>query len=210
MPATTLAQFRSRVYNRIENNSLFYTSGEVDGKINEALKVTNLFACWNQGRMPAGLTTANRVFYRTPAGMIFPMKVYLDDRELEKDSVSSISGTQSKWIQGLGNTARCWMPIGLNMYAIFPSDKHGARALEIWGVMEPDNLINDTDTSNLADEMSDLVVEYAFFSLVLKEGARPFVDASKLYKPWLAKLRTLQAWEATISPAYQAEIKQAA
>jgi hypothetical protein len=103
-----------------------------------------------------------------------------------------------------------WLPIGLNLFAVFPSEKHGGRAMEMWGVMEPDTMVNDTDTCNLADEMSELVVEYAFMQLTLKEGGRPFVDASKIYKPWLSKIRNLQAWEAKISPPYTAEIKQAA
>lgn len=210
MPTTTLATFRSRVYNRIEQNFLFYPNSDVDGNINEALQVTNLFACWNQGKVGAGLTVAGRVIYRTPEGVLFAMRIYMDDRELGKDSISSISGTRPRWIQGGRTAAMSWAPIGMGLFALSPATRFGGSALEVWGTLEPNKLVNDGDTCNLSDEMSDLVVEYAFINTVLKEGGKVFTDASKLYKPHLKKLASLQRWAGKVNPAYQAEIKQVA
>jgi hypothetical protein len=211
VPTISLSTLRTRVYNRVEQNFLFYPNSDVDAKINEALKVTNLFACWNQGKVGAGRTIPGRVFYRVPEGVVFPMKVYMDDRELFKDSISGISATKPKWIKGGNSAAMAWAPIGTSLFALSPASRvDSGSALEVWGVLEPDTLINDGDIPNLSDEMSELVVEYAFINLTLKEGGKVFTDASKLYKPHLKKLANLQRWESKINPAYQAEIKQIA
>jgi hypothetical protein len=210
MPSITLQTLETRTWDRLENNQLFYPKVSVDRAINEALKITNLFAGWSQGSVDAGVTVAGRVIYRTPPGILFPMKVYVDQKEIIKDSIDSLSNTVPKWIRGYGVKAKYWAPIGLNLFCVFPSDKLGGRDLSVWGVTEPPDLVSPTDVATLADEFVGLVVDYAFMVLVLREGGKIFTDAARGYKPWLQRMSELQRWENEINPAFRVEVKQAA
>jgi hypothetical protein len=210
LPSLALSDLRTKLLDRVEGNSAFYPNSDLDNKINEALKISNLFCGWSQGRVPIGMTTAGRVFYRVAPGMLFTLKVYLENRELIKDSISTLSATQPKWVNGLGIKSSYWVPIGITRLAIFPADQKGGRYLEAWGVTEPPKLVNPSDVATIPDEQLDLIVEYAFMNLTLKEGGAVFTAASRLYKPWLKKIKGLQQWEATINPTFQVEVKQAA
>ncbi len=210
MPNLSLAALRVKLYDRVEQNYLLYPNSDTDRALNEALKVTNLFSGWSQGRTPAGFSVVNRVIYSKPSGMLFPMKLYMDNREIPKESITTLANTEQKWIKGIGVRTRYWAPIGLNLFALYPSDKLGGRYLEMWGITEPAKLVNESDTATIADELVDLVVEHAFMNMVVKEGGRVQSDAARLYKPWIQKVNALRFWEAKINPSGKTEMQQVA
>lgn len=193
----------------MENNTALYDRvTDVDRAINEALRVTNLFTGWSQGRSGAGFSVANRVIYVKPSKMLFPMKLYMDQREIPKESISTLANTEQRWIKGIGARTRYWAPIGLNLFALYPSDKLGGRDLEMWGITEPARLVNDSDTATISDELVDLVIDHAFMNIVVKEGGRIQADAARLYRPWIAKMNNLRYWEGKINPSGKVEMQQ--
>ncbi len=210
MSSVSLIDLREKVYVRVEGNTRFYPQSDVDARINEGLKITNLFAGWSQDQVSIGLTIADRSIYRLPSPILFPMRIYMDGIEIHKETYGTIGNTERAWLRGVGSPTRYWMPLGLRMLALFPTDKQGGKLLEAWGVTEPATLTADSDEMTLADDMVDLIVEYAFMNLVLKEGGKIFTDAAKLYKGWLKKMRTLQRFEAEINPQFKVQIMKEA
>lgn len=205
MAIVRLVDLRDKVYTRIEANTRFYPSSDVDSRINEAMRITNLFAGWSQGAVSIGLTIADRSIYRMPAPILFPLRIYMDGKELMKETYGTIGNSQPTWLRGVGSPSRCWIPLGVRLAGIYPTDKRGGRLLEAWGVTEPAKLVDDADAIGLADDMIDLITDYAFMNLVLKEGGKIFTDAAKLYKGWLKKMAQLQRWQSQINPNFVIE-----
>lgn len=210
MPQVELQDLQARVYARLDGNTQLYSLTSVNSRINEGARCLNLFTGFSQATVLAGLTIANWQWYRVPAPIVFPMKVYCENRELNKSSVSSTSDVSPRWLRGSTNQQiRSWIPVGTTMFAIVDVDPTGGKALSVMGVTTPALLVNETDTLNLDDEYADLIVDYAFVNLVLKEGGKPFADASSNYKGWLKRVRALQRWEKKINPSWMVEIESA-
>lgn len=209
MSSVTLADLKDRVYNRLEGNSRLYPASAVTTKINEGLRVTNLFCGWNSGKSSAGLTVVGRTFYRTPTDMIIPTKVFIDGAEAIESTAKSITGSSPRWMVGDGKRSNTWVPIGLRTFALVDPPKFGGRQIDVYGVKEPVVLVNDADTTELRDQFVELVSEYAFFSSVIREPGKVFLDASRLYNPWLKKLSELKMWRGTVKSRYWVDPEKA-
>jgi hypothetical protein len=208
MPQTTLADFETRVWTKLDNNQQLYQQSSVDRLINEASRVVNLFSGFSQSQVAIGLTVANWQWYRVPAPIVFPMQIFMENRLLYKSSAGSTAATDRKWIRGgSGSYTRTWIPVGTRMFGINPTDPSGGKYLECWGITTPALLVNPGDSLVLDDEYAELIVEYAFLNLVLKEGGKPFADASKGYQNGIKRMRSLQRWEGKINPRYFAEVE---
>lgn len=208
MPQVTLSDFEQRVYGRLDGNTALYPQVDVDRLINEASRNLNLFTGFNQGRVAVGFTVAGWQWYRVPAPICFPMRAYLENKLLYKTSASAISDTAPRWMRGAAlRKTSSWVPVGVTMFGIVDPDPTGGKFLEMWGTLTPALLVNPTDGLSLDDEYSALIVEYAFMNLVLKEGGKPFTDASGAFKSWLKRARDLQHWEMKINPNYWVEVE---
>jgi hypothetical protein len=209
VPQTTLSDFENRTWTRLDNNQELYQQSSVDRLINEGARVLNLFTGFSQAQVPVGLTIANWQWYRIPAPIVYPMRMYLEGKLLYKSTATGTSNTDQRWLRaGSGSYTRSWIPVGTQLFGIHPVDPSGGKYLECWGVTTPALLVNPTDTLNLDDEYADLVSLYAFVNLVLKEGGKPFADASAGYQQWLKRARALQRWEsAVINPKYWVEVQ---
>jgi hypothetical protein len=206
LPQVSLSQLETRVYTRLDGNNQLYPITDVDRLINEGVRILNLFTGFNQGTVPLGLTVANWQWYRVPAPVVIPMRVYLEGRQLYKSTATGTSNTDQRWLRaGAGSYTRTWIPVGTTMFGIHPVDPSGGKFLEVWGILTPSLLVNPGDTMTLDDEYSDLISLYAFMGLVLKEGGKPFADASGEYQKWMKRARALQRWEKIVNPKYWIE-----
>ena len=206
MPQIQLSDFEQRVWSRLDNDTLLYPQAQVDAKINEGARVVNLFTGYNQGTADLGLTVQNWMWYRVPTAIVIPMKVYLDGKELNKETVAGAGRMFPKWMRGVYNRSTAmWIPVGSRMFALVPPDGVGGKLLQVWGVMTPPLLVNPGDALTLDDEYANLIEEYAWVQLVLKEGGKVFADASRGYQNWLRRIGDLQMYESKISPRYWVE-----
>lgn len=206
MSQITLADFERRVWGKLENNTLFYPQLQVDRLINEAARTVNLFTGFSQDRVPVGLTVQNWTWYCVPTQIVFPMKVYLENKELIRSPVQGTSQTSPRWFRGsAGDRVARWVPVGSRMFALSPADAFGGKFLEVLGVTTPALLVNPGDSLTLEDDYAELIVSYAFMNLVLKEGGRVFSDAAKGYQSWLKRIGELQMFETKINPRFYVE-----
>jgi len=209
----SLADLRERVYHRVEENRVFYAVEQVDEAINEALRVLNLFTGYNQDTVTLAPSVAGRVFYDIPASVIVPFQVIFERKSLEKTSISGLvrlvpdAFSQSSLAFG---RPFYWAPIGIRKFALVPQDRRGGGELEVVGVMEPTPLVAPADSAQLADEFSELVEDYAFYTLTLAEGGAIFADASRLYQKFLGRMKELNMYQTMKNPQYFIDGKVAA
>jgi hypothetical protein len=80
--------------------------------------------------------------------------------------------------------------------------------IEVWGISTPALLVNSTDTLTLDDGYAELITEYAYRNLVMKESGKVFADASAGYQNWLKRAKELQHWQAKINPRFWVEVRK--
>jgi len=204
MPAITLATFESLIWSRLENDTAFYPSGEVDDATNEALRIAAAFKGFAQTRQSAGNTVANQVLYSVPSPILYPTDVFWAGTELFKSPANATAQQFAAWLGGLpGNGPPAyWVPLGIKLFAIVPADPNGGNLLEVAGVAEQAQLVNSGDTAVLPDQFADVVVEHAVIALQLAEGGKVFADATQRYKVLAAKLKELGDWIMAGMPRY--------
>lgn len=211
MPQYTLGDLDQRVLDRLEGNSLFYVQTERTGAINEALRVLNMFTGFTQGvvTVPGG-TQIGRYIYDQPAGLLFPLAVAFNNRQLRRSTFRALTQRYRLWYQdtttSFGPVAE-WWPIGIQKFGIHPADVVGGLSLAIVGVIEPTLLVNQTDVIVLPDEFTETVVELAAHVLQLKEGGKIFSDASLLYQKFLSEMKDYGRWRYMIQPRYWVEVQ---
>lgn len=200
----TLADLRSAVYDRLENNQAFFRPARVTSIINEAIKVINLFTGFYQGSVTL-YSVANQLKYSTPDGMIFPLRAQFNGVNLDPIAINQIGKDYRDWATSTtdkdGPVAR-WVPIGINYFCLNPIDSLGGQSIYITGVLEPPLLVDDTDTMVLDDEYVTLIAEYGGMVAPLSEGGAPSANAMALYPNFLRIMRSLTMYRQVTMPRY--------
>lgn len=200
MPSITLAQMRTQVYHRVEENTLFYPVSDVDDAINEGLRILNCWTGWYQQTVGfPQLSIPKRFFYDIPSPIIIPLNVKWDRKGLDKSSLTDACMTTREVLtrtSAVDGPPRYWVPLGLRKLAIIPADATGGRYMEVTGIANPPKLANASDSFSLSDEYTDAIEDGAFMALVLKEGGKILADALRsVYPGWRAKLMELRRWQ---------------
>lgn len=206
MPTVTLAYLRQRVYDGLDNNTVFFTTDQVDRAINQGLRRLNVIVGFIQDTVPyPGFTIAGQSLYDTPDGILAPLRVYCEGRELEKLTLTELGQAYRSWAVDTtatkGPTAR-WAPIGLSRFVIHPIDAVGGNFLETQGIVPMTPLVADDDVMSLEDPWLDLIVRYAQARVLLKDSAQTFAQASLIYQQWISTLKNFTAWSGMRWPAY--------
>lgn len=206
MPTFTLSQLSQLVWDGLDSNSGLYPQAQVTSVLNEVLRKTNLLVGWNQATVPVpGFTVANQLLYSTPAGIVIPLKVYFEERELEKYSLSKLAQKYRSWAvdQNLyeGQVAR-WFPIGLSTFGIHPLDAYGGGLLEVQGVAPVTPLVNSGDVVTLDDELCEVLVKYTRGRITLKEQGGPFAAASVAYQEFIRAMKGMAMIASFTFPRY--------
>ena len=208
----TLADLEQNVYSQLDDNSLFYTQAEVDRAINEAIRVLNLYTGYLQESASGGTTTAGRVFYDTPAAILWPTAVYYGGRVLKKATLSSMGGARKRWLADTGSAygpVAEWVPIGIRKYALHPACSRGGVALTVEGVAEPSPMVNATDLTEFPDEYLDTLTDLAVHTLPLKEGGKVFADSATSYQEFLKGVQGISMWQRLKQPRFRVDIEAA-
>lgn len=200
MPTVTLAQMRTQVYHRLEENVLLYGQSEVDDAINEQLRVLNCWTGWYQQTVGfTQLSIPKRFFYDIPAPIVIPLNVKWDRKGLDKSSLTDAVMTTRDVLtrtSAVDGPPRYWVPLGLRKIAMIPADAVGGRYMEVTGIADPPKLVNASDSFSLSDEYTDAIEDGSFISLVLKEGGKILADALRsVYPQYKAKLMELRRWQ---------------
>ena len=207
MPSFVLSTLRSMVLDRLDGNSILYTDPELDYVINEAVRCTSLFTGFfrNTLHLP-GFTVANQIVYSTPPGMLVPILVSFEGRQLQKISFRSLARVRRNW--ATDTTASYgrvdyWASIGIGKFVMSPVDSTGGHDLTITGLGEPPLLVNDSDVLVIENEYVELITAYCAHRLPLKEGGKVFADGSLALNEFYDKIKERMRYETFISPKYR-------
>lgn len=207
MPSVSLGTLKSRVWAQLDNNTRFFPDAEVTRAINDSLKQLNLFTGIVQG--PVTLTTqAGRYFYRLPGSVICPIVVDLDGRQLRRTSFRNMAARRRNWLRETSanhGPTSVWMPVGTGTIAIHPADSVGGRTLRVVGILEPTELVYDSDVIDLPDEMVDAIEHLAVLGEQLKEGGAVFYQASRKYQDFQKEVTAWIRWRDVQQPRYKVE-----
>lgn len=180
----TLAELRENVYDRLEGNTVFWRTSEVDAIINEAIRSVNLITGFYQGALNL-FSVANQLIYHTPVGMLYPQRVQFENSQLDPIPITRISQDYRTWATdttvSTGGPVARWIPIGINYFALHPADSTGGGSIQVTGVLEPPLLVNPTDAMVMDDQWVELVVTYCQSRLVLKVSGPSTTAALSLY-----------------------------
>ncbi len=185
----------------------------MDFCINEAIRIISLHTGFfrNTLHLP-GYTVENQLVYPTPAGLLTPVIVSFEGRQLQKISLKKLVRTRRGWAtETTASRGRVefWAPIGINQFIMVPIDAQGGRDVTITGLGTPPLLVNAGDVMVLEREYVDIIVNYCTHRLPLKIGGQPFADGSLALKDFYAEMAQRARYEGYKSPRYSLIRQQA-
>lgn len=211
MPSVTLGSLVSRVYQYLENNTLFYTRDDVVSAVNEAVRTLNLFTGFLQSSAPMMLTVKNRVFYDVPSTILLLQRVKFRGRYLEPVGLTAYSNTEPNWMLARTTTRNIpvtyWIPIGMTRFALSPADGIGGGQMILTGVTEPTPLVTDDQVMQFPNEYDTTVIELAKHTVQLDEGGVIFAQAATGYQDFLSDEKKLSLFRALKMPSYYVDQK---
>ena len=211
MPTVTLAAIMSRIYSRLDNNQALYDSASVLNEINDGIAVINLMTGAIQTTVQvatqgATLSSIGQLIYPTPTGMIYPVAVRYEGRELTPISLRALAGQSRSWATEVcspGKPCKYWAPLGISQFVLNPIDSLGGRSLTITGVAEPTPLVLPNDVIPLPNDYVDMLEELVAGVLPVREGGQVFTAAVKnLFGSFVRKVKLKSAYTNLVWPAY--------
>lgn len=176
----TLTQLQAQLAARVDN-SPFWAVAEATDAINEALLVWNLMTgFWRDTITLTTPLTANWD-YQLPASIVFGTRVLFNGRVLNQSSLGDMDGGHPGW-QGQTTTSgssvptspQNWLPLSVDMIAIWPADAAGGNTLTVDGVATTPQLSAADDYIDIGNEELNAIVGYALHVMALKEGGARF------------------------------------
>lgn len=208
MPTYTLSYLQRQVYDRLDNNTQFFPTAQVTLAINQGMKRLNLLVGVSQATVPVpGWSQSNQYLYQVPAGIVVPLRVYFEGRQLETLSLASLARRYRNWIfattanQGTAVLRAAFM--GLTQFVLNPADARGGSMIEVVGIAPIAPLVNSGDQVYLDDEFADIVISYSVMRVLAKEGGQLFRDASGIYKEAMSNIKAMILWEGSNFPDYE-------
>jgi hypothetical protein len=193
MPYQTrsLSSLQARLADRYEHVP-FWTAEEARLAINEGLRIWNLLVAQWKGRVVVP-TVANQVWYQTPAGILFPLRMDIGTTPLVQTTFYDMDLGEPNWEAettatggSVPGTVTLWIPAGFTLFAIWPADPTGALQLSVDGIVPAPILVLPTDFLDLGDEEVHVLLGYALHVLAFKVGGPVFTDTFPLYKAFIA------------------------
>lgn len=168
------------------DDSPFWTIDEATDAINEALLVWNALTGFWQETIEL-TTTENNWDYSLPSSLVFGTRVEFNNRPLAQASIGDMDyghpGWQAQTTADGGNIPdepQLWLPLSVDMIAIWPADATGGNTLTIDGVASTPQLNYLNEYIDIGIEELTAILGYALHALALKEGGERF-DATMPY-----------------------------
>jgi hypothetical protein len=201
MPTVPVTTLETSILSELQANIGEFPEPQILAVINQGLFRLNLITGFHQATVPlSAFSVADKLVYSVPSGILIPTRVSYEGRDLAKDSLRGISRTFRDWAID-SDVPQRWAPVGLGKFIIHPRDSEGGGLLEVSGVA-PITRVTTGGTVTLEDQFIDLLVQYARFRLLLKEGGKAFADASMAYTKMVSQLKHMTIWQSMSWPRY--------
>ncbi len=200
MPIFTLQALQQRVLDGLDQNNLFFPTGNTRSVLNEGLRRLQLLCAFSQVTVPVpGATVADQLIYRTPPEITIPLRVYYEKIELSKASIRQIATKYRTWTTDSNATrgpVSEWAPIDIRQFIIHPIDAGGGRLLEVNGIAKITPLVEPTDVIALDNQYCDILIDYCKSRIMLKEGGANFaISSTTSYAEMVRKIKAMTVWQ---------------
>jgi hypothetical protein len=185
-----LAQIRQMLQEKVESVP-FWADAEANDAINEALLMWNALTGFWKGTQTAQ-TTPGSWDYAVYPSLVFGSRVEFNGKGLAEASIQDMDDGHPGW-QGEKTTDGApipteptkWLPLSIDMIAIWPADAAGGNTLTIQGVAQTPRLVTDADFIDIGAEELNALLGYALHALALKEGGERFAGTMKYFQEFL-------------------------
>lgn len=188
--AVTFAEMRLLLQQKWESVP-FWTTEEANNAINEALLVWNSLTGYWQQRVTV-LTQANAWDYPLPASMVFGFRVEFNGKTMGSSSIQDMDDGKPGWRDqttadggSVPDEPKIWVPISLELIAIWPADALGNNVLTLDGMAQTPRLVNDADVVDIGQDELNMVLGYALHVASLKEGGARFAATQGHFQAFL-------------------------
>lgn len=187
----TLQDLQLRMAEKYDS-SIFWTADEATDAINEALLMWNLLTGFWKDTITITTTNGNWD-YALPSSIVFGMRVEYDGKPLGFASMQDMDNGKPGW-QGqtttsggsVPTTVSKWLPLSIDMIAIWPADE-GGHTLTVDGVSATPKLVDLTDFIDIGAEALNVILGYALHALALKEGGDRFEGTMPYFLQFLSE-----------------------
>lgn len=186
----TLAECRQLLQDKIEDVP-FWVDIEATNAINEALLMWNAFTGFWKDTITI-TTTPDQLEYPLSDTLVFGTRVEFNGIPLNQSSQGDMDGGHPGWeaqsTDDGGNVPTApknWLPLSIDMIAIWPRDGAGNNTLTVDGVASTPQLVNDGDFIDIGDEELGTILGYALHVLALKEGGERFQSTMKYFTEFM-------------------------
>jgi hypothetical protein len=169
----------------------FWTDAEATNALNEALLMWNLMTGFWKDTITI-TTSANNFEYPLPASIVFGTRVEFNSKSLSISSVHEMDVSHPGWRTQTTNTGgnvpvepRHWLPISIDIIAIWPADGDGGNTLTVDGVSATPQMVNGGDFLDIGNEELDVILGYALHVMALKEGGARFTSTTEYFTAFL-------------------------
>ena len=169
----------------------FWTPTESQNAINEALLVWNsMTGFWK--RTVEINTTPFSWEYALPESLVFGMRVEYEGKPLSQTSLSEMDNGYPGWQSqntdsggSVPDSPRKWLPLSIDMIAIWPADADGGHVLTVDGVSATPILEQQASYINIGEDELDVILGYALHVCALKEGGERFAATQSYFQNFL-------------------------
>lgn len=182
-----LGYLKTKVQQKLQSDP-FFSEEEMVASINEGIdeivafaRHTNDIASANTEIDPT--TNLFRLEYALPPDFMFIRGVTLDDVDLREMTHEEWRGTGSPTSDVVGTPSKFFIRNN-EVVGLYPRPDSVAN-IKIYYIRKPDDLVNDTDESNIPRVFSRAVVHYACYDLLLNDGRKE--DAENHFQKWLLR-----------------------
>ncbi len=186
----TLDDIQTQLTQRADG-SPFWTDEESTDAINEALLIWNaLTGFWKDTVYIT--TTVNNWDYQLSASLVFGTRIEFNNIPLAQASIGDMDYGHPGWQNqttadggSIPNTPRNWLPLSIDMIAIWPADAQGGNILKVDGISATPQLNYLDEYIDIGQEELSALVGYALHVLALKEGGARFQATMGYFQDFL-------------------------
>lgn len=186
----TRADLRLRLQEKVEAVP-FWTDEEANLAINESLRVWNSLTGYWKERVVVH-TIPNDPFLALPGSVVYNTRIAFNEKPLALSSLTDMDYGR-RWWQGERTTdggtvpiePRVWIPISVQLIAIWPVDADGYNSLTVDGVTRTPVLTDDDDYVDIGLEELSTLLGYCLHILTLKEGGPRFQSTIGVYRAFI-------------------------
>jgi hypothetical protein len=180
----TRATFRQALRSRLgstESGAPFWTDADLNTKIHAALRDWNLLTGYWSARVVIP-TDSGQVFVSLPSTITQTTRLEWRGKPLHRDSLFGLDHGVPNWQSATPGTPSVWVPIALNLIALYPSPSIASNSLVADGIRATPMYSSDTAFIDLEESLAVTLLDYARHLCLFRLGGEAWEESKNAKK----------------------------